>query len=98
MKHNLKKTMFVHAQKTYGEDVFKLDFLACDMSQYGYIFIGEVEVSVDYELPDDFNLTQVEIDSLRKEKKRIQAEAQNSITRIDEQIQSLQCIEHKEAS
>ena len=96
MKHTIKKTMFVHAEKAYfGVEEFKLSLLACDMSQYGFILIGEVEVSVDYDLPDNFNYTQAEIDSLRKEQKRIQAEAQNNITRIEETIQSLLCIEHK---
>jgi len=96
MKHTIKSTMFVHAQKSYfGEEEFKLSLLACDMSKYGFILIGEVEVSVDYDLPDNFNYTQAGIDSLRKKQKRIQAEAQNNITRIEEQIQSLLCIEHK---
>ena len=99
MKHTIKKTMFVHAEKAYfGEEEFKLSLRACDMSQYGFILIGEVEVSVDYDLPDNFNYTQAEIDSLRKEQKRIKAEAQNNITRIEEQIQSLLCIEHKVAA
>ena len=99
MKHTIKKTMFVHAEKAYfGEEEFKLSLMACDMSKYGYIFIGEVEVSVNYDLPDNFNYTQAEIDSLRKEQKRIQAKAQNNITRIEEQIQSLLCIEHKVAA
>ena len=99
MKHTIKKTMFVHAEKAYfGEEEFKLSLMACDMSKYGYIFIGEVEVSVNYDLPDNFNYTQAEIDSLRKEQKRIQAKAQNNITRIEEQIQSMLCIEHKVAA
>ena len=99
MKHTIKKTMFVHAQKSYfGEEEFMLNLMSCDMSQFGYIFIGEVEVSVNYDLPDNFNYTQAEIDVLRKEQKRIQAEAQNKITRIEEKIQSLLCIEHKAAA
>ncbi len=96
MKHTIKKTMFVHAEKDYSaERSFKLNLMACDMSKYGYIKIGEVEVSVDYDLPENFNFTQAEIDALRKEQKRIQAEAQNKITQIEEHIQSLLCLEHK---
>ena len=99
MKHTIKETMVVHAKKDYSsEGSFKLCLLACDMSEYGYIKIGEVEVSADYDLPESFNFTQAEIDSLRKEQKRIQAEAQNNITRIEEKIQSLLCIEHKAAA
>lgn len=96
MKHTIKKKMFIHAEKDYSaEGSFKLNLMACDMSQYGYILIGEVEVSADYELPENFNFTQAEIDALRKEQKRIQADANNKITRIEEHIQSLLCIEHK---
>ena len=99
MKHTIKQKMFIHAVKDYSaEGSLKLNLMACDMSKYGYILIGEVEVSVDYDLPENFNFTQAEIDALRKEQKRIQAEAQNNITRIEEQIQSLLCIEHKAAA
>lgn len=98
MKHKIKQTAFVHAEKDHETRGHKLVLYYSDMSKYGYIFIGEVEVSVDYDLPDNFNYTQAEIDSLRKEQKRIQAEAQNNITRIEEQIQSLLCIEHKAAA
>ena len=99
MKHTIKSTMFVHAEKAYnGEDEFILSILACDMSKYGYVLLGAVEVSADFDLPEDFNFTQAEIDSLRKEQKCIQAEAQKNITRIEEKIQSLLCIEHKAAA
>ena len=98
MKHTIKQNMLVHSVKDYVKGGHNLVLFYSDMSQYGYIFIGEVEVSVDYDLPDNFNYTQAEIDSLRKEQKRIQAEAQNKITRIDEKIQSLLCIEHKVAA
>ena len=98
MKHKIKQTAFVHAEKDYVKGGHNLVLYFSDMSQYGYIFIGEVEVSVDFDLPDNFSFTQAEIDVLRKEQKRIQAEAQNKITRIEEKIQSLLCIEHKAAA
>ena len=98
MKHKIKQTAFVHAKKDYVKGGHNLVLYFSDMSQYGYIFIGEVEVSVDFDLPDNFSFTQAEIDVLRKEQKHIQAEAQNKITRIEEKIQSLLCIEHKAAS
>ena len=98
MKHTIKQNLFVHAEKDHETGGHELVLHYSDMSQYGYIFIGEVEVSVDYDLPDNFNYTQAEIDVLRKEQKRIHAEAQNKITRIEEKIQSLLCIEHKAAA
>ena len=96
MKHTITQAMFVHAEKRYGEDGYKLALKICDMSQYGYVFLGEVEVSANYELPDDFNFTKCEIDLLRKEQKRILAESQKKVTEIEEQIQKMLCIEHKE--
>ncbi len=96
MKHTITQAMFVHAEKDYGTGGHKLLLKICDMSEYGYIFLGEVEVSVDYELPDDFNFTQCQIDALRKEQKRILAESQKKVTEIEEQIQKMLCIEHKE--
>lgn len=98
MKHTITQSMFVHASKDYGSDDYKLSMKICDMSEYGYIYIGKVEVSVDYDLPENFNFTQCEIDLLRKEQKRIQAEAQMKVVRIEEKIQSLLCIEHKGAA
>ena len=97
MKHTIKQTMFVHAEKDYNlnGNKFKLGLKICDMSEYGYVLLDTVEVSVDYDLPEDFNFTQCEIDLLKKKKKSVQAEAQKTITRIDEQIQRLQCIEYK---
>lgn len=99
MKHTMKQTMYVHASKKYnGTNEFDIDMKVCDMTEYGYILIGTVEVSADFDLPDDFNFTQAEIDSLKTQKSKIQAEAQMKITQIDEQIQRLQCIEYKDAS
>ena len=92
MKHLIQTKMFVHK---FGRS---LQLFQADMSEYGYLLIGTVDVEVDYELPDDFNFTQLEIDNLKKEKKRIQAEANKKLVAIDEKIQSLQCIEHKEAA
>ena len=94
MKHTITQAMFVHAEKQYGTNGHTLSLKVCDMSEYGYVFLGEVEVSVDYELPDDFNFTQRQIDALRKEQKRILAESQNKVTEIEEQIQSMLCLEH----
>jgi hypothetical protein len=95
MKHTITQAMFVHAEKQYGTNGHTLSLKVCDMSEYGYICLGNVEVSADYELPDDFNFTQCEIDLLRKEQKRILAESQKKVTVIEERIQSMLCLENK---
>lgn len=96
MIHKITNSFYVHAYKPYGENDHHLKLMAADMSEYGYICLGGIEVSVDYELPDDFNFTQCEIQLLRKEQKRILAESQKKVTEIEEQIQKMLCIEHKE--
>lgn len=94
MKYHFTCEMYVQASKDFLGNI-SVNMHTCDMSEYGYIHIEKIQVTAEYDLPDDFNFTQAEIDSLIKQKQKIQAEAQVQITRIDEQIQSLQCIEYK---
>lgn len=97
MKHNIEITMHIHAKRRYSGEVAYEAFQA-DMSNYGYTKIMEVPVLFDFEIPDDFSLVQAEIESLKEQKKIVQATAQMKITQLEEQIQSLQCIEYKEAA
>lgn len=95
MKHQLTAEVFIQAAKDYCTGDMQVLAHLCDMSEYGYIHIDKVQVPVEYDLPDEFNFTQAEIDGLLAKKRAIQAEAQLKLTQIDEQIQRLQCIEHK---
>lgn len=98
MKHTATTTQFVHAEKDYEGNV-RFKVLGADMSEYGYTFLGITkEVTVEFEVPDDFNLTAEEIKSLRAHQKKIQAEAQRQVLEIEERIQSMLAIEHKEAA
>jgi hypothetical protein len=94
MKHTFTNELYVQAQKDYLGNI-SVVMNVCDMSQYGYVHIDKVQVTTDYDVPDDFNFTQAEIDCLVKQKQKIQADTNVAIMRIDEQIQSLRCLEYK---
>ena len=97
MKHTAEITVYIHAQRDYVTSGVRFSAVGCDMSQYGYTLLETKQVSVEFEIADDFNLDAEEIKAMRAEQKRIQADAQMKLTQIEERIQSLLCIEHKAA-
>lgn len=87
MKHTT--TMFIQGQRDYkGEMQYSL--CGADLSAYGYIQVGTLDV--EFEVPDDFNPTQAEIEVLEKEKQRLRAELSVKLMNIDDQISKLQCL------
>lgn len=81
-------TLCLHMAK-YGQEI--LPFTS-DMSEYGYTYLGDVEVSVA--VPQvDARARMAEM--LRAEKQRVLAAAQIKANEIDEKIQSLLALEHK---
>lgn len=97
MKHSITTKMVIHGRRNYdGQIDFSLYY--SDMSQYGETALMEKDVTVEFELPDDFDLTTAEVEALKKQKQQVQAEAQVRINLIDEKIQRLLCIEHKESA
>ena len=63
----------------------------CDLSTW--IWIGSASVTV--EIADEKEINSKLVESLKEAKKKIQADAEKSITEIDAQIQSLLAIEYK---
>ena len=95
MKHVITTELYIHAEKDYqGKVNFKA--YGSDMSQYGYICVCNFPQSVEFDLPEGFSYTVEEIKALQAQKKAVQAKANQEIVRIEERIQSLLCIEHKE--
>lgn len=95
MKHVIKQVMHVHASKDYGKDEVRLSLYLTDMSEYGYICLGKLEVEVPFDLPEDFSFEGEQVKALQKEKKSVQAQCQSRLNQIDEQIARLLCIEYK---
>lgn len=94
MKHTIDMTLHIHAGRSYGTKQIEFSATVCDMSEYGYIYLFEHPISIEVDIPDDFDMNSAEIDKLRKQKKQVQAEMQMQLTRIDEQINSLLAIEY----
>lgn len=99
MKRTSQIELFLHARKDWeGKDYYSA--FQSDMSGttgFGFV-VAKTTVDVDFEIPDDFNLNVEMVNALRKQQKSIQAEAQMKLTQIEDQIQRLLCIEHKEES
>ena len=95
MKHTEEITVYIHARKNWDETIkFTVD--VADMSQYGWIMVLEKKVEIEFDLPPEFNIDAESIKAMRSEQKRINAEAHLQVTRLEERIQSLLCIEHKD--
>lgn len=62
-----------------------------EMESCGYITVCDHEIEV--EVPDDFDPRAKQVEILRKEKQRINAEFAKRVTQIDEQINRLTAIE-----
>ena len=77
------------AEGGIGFRVFNND----DMSSFGYTALQTVEVEFN-DIPREV-LVSGAIAAYREEQKRIRAEAQSKVARLDEAIQSLLCLEHK---
>jgi len=92
MKVTLK--MFLHWSHTdYSGPQWQL--WSTDMSAHfkDTVCIGEREIEID--APDDFDPRPGMVDSLRKQKAQVLADAQLKATQIEGRIQQLLCIEHK---
>lgn len=63
-----------------------------DMSEYGYIHVGEIQIDIPFDPPSQAELIKSRVAELRKE----QGELQAKMTSIEGCIQELLCIEHKE--
>jgi len=59
----------------------------------GYIQIGTAEIRVTIDSQED--IVSRQISTLQEAKKRIQAETQQKLNAIDEQIGKLQCLEYR---
>jgi len=93
----MKIQAYLHASyNTYaegGDPKFSFNFQGCDMSQYGYIFLGEHEL--DLPVPDEKELLLAQVKVLKAKEMKIQAEAYKECERVREEIQKLMAIEYQ---
>lgn len=76
-----------------GQPRFSFMFYPCDMSKYGYIYLGEFEV--DVKPPTEKKLVLKQIECLREKEQQVQAEAFNVCEQIRDEVQALLCLEDK---
>ena len=91
-----KITGMTTAWLSYATDATEfsnLAFSSCDMSDHGWVKVGDASVTVT--LLDYKDVVTGQIDMLNEAKKRVQAEAEKKLTEIEGQIQSLLAIEYK---
>lgn len=89
----IKETMYVHKAKYRTEPVIQLT----DMSEYGYVLLGTVDIEFEFEMPSEAEQVKKEIEMLTAEKNRILAEAHMKTQNIQDQINSLLCLENNSA-
>lgn len=79
--------MFVHSMK-YGDGV---TLLSSDMSEYGYAYIGDVDIS--FTMPN-VDPIQSMVNSLNAQIEKEKAEHHVKITQLEDEIQQLLAIGH----
>lgn len=96
MKTHTETIKFYLMAKLWTDGEVQYNTFSIDMSEYGYILVTTKEVEVLIDIPEGFDPVTGQVDSLKKEKQKIGAEAQLKMNNIDEQIQSLLAIEFQE--
>ena len=87
--------MYLYARKSFDNGATIYEWVACSMDGItGYILVATKEFELSIALPDDFDLTQAEIDTLQAAKEKIQAETHLKVQNIEDQIQRLLAIGH----
>ncbi len=91
MKLSITKTVHIGLDDISNNENTKFSFFDCDMSEYGYVVLGEQEISI--EIPDDFNPIPLKVRAIENEKRKIQLDCETKIIALNEKIQKLLCIE-----
>lgn len=87
-----KVNVFLHRQKQYSNE-YTYSAYPYDMGQYGYVLVGQKEVT--FSLPDENTMILNEINTLKARAEKIKLEAYQENQEIEEKIQSLLSIEFK---
>jgi hypothetical protein len=89
----IKITVHIHHQKYEWEDEGQYLVYSCKLDDTDYrAHICEQEIEI--EVPDDFDPRAQQIAALEKQRQKVMAEYQKTVTEINERINKLQAIEH----
>jgi hypothetical protein len=89
----IKTTIHIHHQKFEWEKEPEYLVFSCKMDDNDYrVHICEQEIEI--EVPDDFDPRAQQIAALEKQKQKVMADYQKTVTEINDRINKLQAIEH----
>jgi hypothetical protein len=89
----IKITVHIHHQKYEWENEGQYLVYSCKLDDTHYrAYVCEQKIEI--EVPNDFDPRAQQIAALEDEKKRVMAEYQMSVKRIQDRINKLQAIEH----
>lgn len=91
LPESIESTLLVHIDPHSDKPVA----MTCDMTEFGYVLLGSVTVTVPVPQVD---VIEAEIASLERKADAVRAEFHRKLTAITDRIQSLRAIEHKEQS
>lgn len=87
--------LFIHARYSEYTKNFSFEVYPTDMSAYGYIHLETRELT--FSPPPLTNLIFLQTQQLKDKLEKVRADAQVEVTKIEEALQKLLCLEHKEA-
>lgn len=92
MKQKIK--LFIHAAKESYETTYRFVTFPSDYSNYGYVLLGVKDITV--EVPDIKDIILLHVKNLEAKKAKVLADAMMNSNRLDDEIQKLLCLEHKD--
>lgn len=91
----ITKEMYVHLDK-YNPGEYQLH--SCDMTEYGYVLIDKVIIEVSFNEPETGELVRREVEMLKAKQAEVNGKAYAEVKALQNRIDSLLCIEHKEVA
>lgn len=96
MKVKVKSNLHYYKSKWADKPSYSLH--DGDLSKASPDFVVIKAVELEFDIPDDFDPVPKQIESLKAKKQEVMADTQMKLNQLDEQIQRLLCIEHKEVT
>ena len=93
----VKITTYIHYCKFIWDNKGEFEALSFKADDDDYrTFVGEQEIEI--EVPDDYDPQMQKIAALEKQKQKVMAEYQNTLTEINDRINKLQALEYTDGS
>ena len=90
----VKANVYIHYCKFIWDDKGEFEVLSFKADDDDYRnFVGEQEIEI--EVPDDYDPQMQKIAALEKQKQKVMAAYQNTMTEINDRINKLQALEYK---